>query len=91
MTYDGLIEELLNYFPLLWEKYKDEGDYIEGLSHLCYEIVFVPFIRQTCLDAEEDKMRLICDFMEQMAISEDGMVSEVLAVSVLESLLGEQK
>ena len=91
IKYDNLINELFVRFPMLKNEYEKEGDYIEGLPHLAYSIVFVPFIRQACLVGDEDKIRLICDIMEYMATSEDKKVQEVLAASVLESMLSERE
>ena len=91
MIYNELISKLFIHFPMLKKQYNDEGDYIEGLPHLCYEIVFVPFIRRSCLDNDQDKIHLICDFLEIMANSKDELVSELLAVSVLESILSERE
>ena len=91
IRYDNLINELFVRFPVLKKEYEKEGDYIEGLPHLSYSIVFVPFIRQSCLVGDEDKIRLICDFMEYMASSEDEKVQEVLGASVLESILSERE
>ena len=88
--YDNLINELFNQFPELESAYRREGEYIEGLPHLCYSIVFVPFIKQALHFGEEKNIRLICRFMEIMATSEDEKVQEVLAVSVLENMVGER-
>jgi len=78
---------------MLKEIYEEEGDYIEDLPHLCYPIVFVPFIRQAVLGNDEDTIQKICNFMECMANSdsEDERVSELLVVSVLESILSERE
>ena len=93
MKYDNLINELFVWFPMLKSEYEQEGDYIEGFPHLCYSIVFVPFVIQACLVDDEDKIQSICDFMECMANSdgEDERVSELLVVSVLESILSERE
>jgi hypothetical protein len=90
VTYSELINELFDRFPVLEKQYEKEGDYVAGLPHLCYEIIFVPFIRQACLNNEQEKLYLICEFLEQMANSEDDRISEVLVVSVLESVLSER-
>jgi len=93
MRFEDTIEELFASFPALRSKYEDEGDYINGLSHLCYEIVFVPFIRQAVFDGNENLIASICDYFERMAGSdnEDERVSELLAVSVLEPILSERE
>jgi len=92
MKFENTINELFVRFPMLKEAYEEEGDHIEGLSHLCYAFVFVPFIRQTVLANDEAMIRSICEFMENMALSddEDELVSELLVVSVLENILYER-
>ena len=91
MRYENLINELFIQFPMLKVEYEKEGDYIKGLQHLVFSIIFVPFIKQTCLANDEDKLQSICDFMESMAISEEVLVSELLVVSVLENILDERE
>ena len=91
MTYDNLIHDLLIKFPALESIYIEEGDYIEGLPHLCFEIVFVPYLKRSCLSDKDSEMSEINSFMEEMADSKDEMVQEVLAVSVLESILCERE
>jgi hypothetical protein len=91
MTYDKLIDDLLLEFSLLKDTYIDEGDYIEGLPHLCFEIVFAPYVRQTCVTDNADEISKISSFMENMAISKDEKIQEVLAVSVLEPILADRK
>ena len=71
--------------------YEEEGDYIKDLNHPSYSIVFVPFIKQAILGKNEATLRLISDFMERMASSDDELVPELLAVSVLESMINERE
>ena len=93
MKYTDSISGLFVQFPELKTIYETEGDYIEGLPHLCYSIVFVPFVIQACLIGDDDKIKEICSFMEGMANSDydDERVSELLVVSVLESILSERE
>ena len=91
MKFGNMIDELLLRFPILKNTYESEGDYIENLQHLCYSIVFVPFIEKTVLTNDENMMQLICGFMEDMANSKDEMVLELLAVSILEPMLSERE
>ena len=91
MKFDNMINELFIRFPMLKSVYESEGDYIKDLSHLCYSIVFVPFIRQIVLTKDERAIRKICDFMECMETSEDEKVSELLGASVLENILSERE
>jgi len=93
MKFDNMINELFVRFPMLRNEYESEGDYIKDLQHPCYAIVFVPFIRKVVFANDEDMIQSICNFMECMANSddEDELVSELLAVSVLESILSERE
>ena len=91
MEFNNMINELFIQFPVLSSVYEDEGDHIENLQHLTYGIVFVPFIRQSVCVNDQNAIRRICDFMECMAGSDDSLVSELLAVSVLESMLSERE
>jgi len=86
-----MINELLLRFPILKSVYEDEGDYIKDIKHLSYSIVFVPYIRQVVLSNDENMIRSVCNFMECMANADDKLVSELLAVSVLESILCERE
>ena len=90
MKYENTISELFFQFPILKDVYENEGDYIKDLPHLCYEIVFAPFIRQSVLKNDKCMTRAICNYMECMASSNDNQVTELLAVSVLESLVSER-
>jgi hypothetical protein len=90
MEFDNVINELFIQFPRLKSAYEEEGDYIRNLPHLCFSIVFVPFVRQA-VSANQSMVGQICDFMECMATSEDQKVSELLGVSVLESILSERE
>lgn len=90
MTYTNIIEELFAKFPLLEQRYFDEGDYIWGLPYLCYALVFVPYIREVVEENDIEVITHICDFLEEMAISEDDQVSNLMAVGVLEDILSER-
>ena len=90
MIYTTVIESLFKRFPFLEQKYLEEGDYIFGLAHLCFPIVFVPYIREAVEHNDIEAIVRVCDFLEDMATSEDDQVSELLVVSVLETILSER-
>jgi len=90
MTYYDMIELLFEWFPSLREKYIEEGDYIFEAPTLCYSFVFVPFIVKSCEDNDEDKLKRIGLFLEEMANCGDEMVEDLLVVGVLESVLPER-
>jgi len=93
MKYYNIINELFSKFPMLKSVCESEEDYdcIENLPHLVYPIVFVPFIIQTVLENDENMIKSICEFLECMETSDDKKMPELLAVSVLETMLGERK
>ena len=90
MNYSELIKKLFTHFPMLEKRYESEGDSIKGIPHLCYEAVFVPFIKESCLANDTDKMLFICDFLELMATSEEVLVSELLTGSILDVILSDR-
>ena len=91
MTYDNLINLLFEKFPNLKQDYINEGEYIEGLPHLCYPIVFVPYIKEIITNNDLDNLLKICEFLEEMSICTEERVREVLIASILESILSERR
>jgi hypothetical protein len=90
MVYATIIEALFARFPFLEQRYLEEGSYIFGLAHLCYSFIFVPYIREVIENKDILVIECVCDFLEDMAICEDELVSELLVVSVLETILSER-
>jgi len=90
MMYTNIIETLFTRFPFLEQKYLEEGDYIFGLAHLCFPIVFVPYIEEIVKNNDIEAIICVCEFLEDMAVCADEMVSELLVVSVLENILSER-
>lgn len=90
MRYENIIEILLSRFPETSVVYNEEKDYIEGLPHLVFEIVFVPYFKEV-MESENQKAKIkTTEFLEEMITCEDEKVQEVVVVSVLESLLSER-
>lgn len=90
MIFANIIETLFTRFPFLEQKYIEEGDYISGLAHPSFSIVFVPYIRQVVENNDIDAIIQVCEFLEDMAICTDELVIEILAVSVLENIVSER-
>ena len=90
MTYTNIIATLFTRFPFLEQKYIEEGDYIFGLAHLSFSIVFVPYIKEVVESNDIEAIVQVCKFLEDMAICTDELVSELLVVSVLENILSER-
>jgi hypothetical protein len=90
VLYENLIEVLLTVVPELKKKYEDEIDYIENLPHLVFEIVFVPYFKETMENAEKQTQEIAIGLLEEMIACDDEKVQEVAVVSVLEPLLAER-
>jgi hypothetical protein len=90
LTYDNLTQDLLTMFPALENIYLEECEYVYDIQHLVFEIIFVPYIIQSCECFDDEEIEKICSFMEDMEVCEDENVENVLAVSVLEPLLNER-
>ena len=89
MAYDDLISRLLNDIPQIRPMIEEEMEWLEeNLPHVLFGIVVTPFIIKGLRGNKE--VTNILKFLEQMAISDDEKVQEVLVVSVLESLIVER-
>ena len=89
MEYKDVVDALLTEFPTLRERYEEEQDYSQGLPHLVYEIVFVPYLKEGKDDTE--LISKAAEFMERLLTHEDERIQEVVVVSVLEPLLPERE
>ena len=90
MIYTNIIDTVLTRFPIVKQKYIDEGDHIWGLPYLCFSFVFVPYIREVVENNDIEEITQICDFLEEMALCEDGEVRNLLGVGVFEDILSER-
>lgn len=91
LRFDDLIKTVLREFPELETKYETEKDYLEGLPNLFFENILVPYIKITVAsENKEDTLKKIFVLLENMLISEDEKVQEVVVVSVLEALISER-
>lgn len=80
---------LINKFPNLIENYQDEVEWQEGDetgSHTVYGDVFTPYIVK-CIENEKDtELIAIFEYLELVLVKQDEYASEVIALSVLESI-----
>ena len=90
MTYTNILTTFFARFPLLEQKYLEEGDHIFGLPYLVFAFVFVPYIREMVEKNDVEAIIHVCDFLEEMAICEDDQVCNLMAVGVLEDILSER-
>ena len=86
MEYNDLVKSLLNTFPELMDEYEIQ-DHIQELPHCVFSMILVPQIEEWLRNKEILKLEHLGVLLEQMAISKDVKVREVVNVSVLEPLV----
>jgi len=82
LDYCTIIDEVLRRFPNVET---DVKPYCLDLPHVVFESGFVPIIKE-CLKNDLPSKQSIFIFLEEMALSDDKDVRDLLLVSVLESL-----
>lgn len=92
---DNLVENLLGLFPELRFKFEEEArNYEEDYSkylHLVFGDIFNPYLIRVLKEDEiSNEMKKAFIFLEDMALSKDEAVINVLVVTVLE-YLGDDK
>lgn len=90
MRYENIIDVLLSRFPEISRRYNEEKDYVEGLPHLVFEIVFVPYFREVIQSGDQNTKLQVVELLEEMISCADEKVQEIVVVSVLEPLLSER-
>lgn len=88
MEYSNLVQKMLRAIPEVNPMYEKELDWWEEiLPHIIFGDVLNPYIITLLREGNADQtLEKAFDFLEQMAISSDERVQEVLAVTVLEQL-----
>ncbi|GMX64011.1 hypothetical protein ACJ7K1_07865 [Paenibacillus elgii] len=86
MDYEELINYLLVQFPSLKEEYI-ENDHIHGLPHCVYETILVPEIEVWCKTKNDHNLVKLGNFLEELLLSDDTKIKEVVNVSVLEPIV----
>ena len=90
ITISNLVDHLINKIPNIVPYIKSEGDYIEGLPHMIFSIVFVQYlIRSYHEPLMRDEFLKCVSFMNEM-INGDEDVKEILSVSIIEEILQER-
>lgn len=90
MKYENIIETLLANFPALKTAYEVESDYLAGLPHLFFEIIFIPYFKELTASDGQEQTKAV-GFLEQMLCSADERVQELAQVSGLEALVPERE
>ena len=84
------ILKLIEYFPEIKDVYFEETSWQDGDktgSHVVYADIFVPFIKSQILDGKEYAIAGVFHYIEKLLELNDEYANEVIALSVLESLL----
>ena len=79
--------KLLKQFPELEKKFHEEADWQDGLdtgSIVIFEDVFKPYIYQCFDNHNEDKLKMIFQFIEDLIRSDDPYEQNVVGVALIE-------
>ena len=90
MTSKELNLKLIESFPEIKDVYFEETSWQDGDetgSHVVYADIFVPFIKAQISDRQEQTVASVFHYIEKLLELNDEYASEVIALSVLESLL----
>jgi len=87
MEYSNINEMLITRFPELKDEYEADREYYHDIPHVAYGDLFVPYIKKACRELDMSKIERISLFLEEMELSEDDCVNNLVGVSVIESLL----
>ena len=81
--------KLVEVFPEIKDSFVRETSWQDGNetgSHIVYADVFVPFIKKQISNKDQQLLVRIFTYVEELLLSNDEYTSEVIALSVLESL-----
>lgn len=92
MDYTNLVKSMLKELPELKPAYDEEMEWLEEeLPHVLFSWVFNPYLINLLTENKRaDQIVTVFNFLEQMAVSPDEKVQEVLVVTVIESLVLER-
>lgn len=94
MTSKELNLKLIESFPEIREAYIEETAWQDGDetgSHIVYEDVFVPFLKEQLIDEKEQTLNDAFTYIEKLIELNDEYANEVVALSVIESLLFDEE
>ena len=90
MTSKELNLKLIESFPEIKNTYLEETSWQDGDetgSHVVYEDIFMPFLKKQIIDNNEKMLVILFDYIEGLLELNDEYADEVVALSVIESLL----
>ncbi len=88
--YKEAINILINNFSELRKVYEENIDDYEDLPYVFYESVFMKFILDKANYCDEDKLKTIFIFIEDMLANGDEETKNLIGVSIVESLYFEK-
>ncbi len=88
--YNETIKILINKFPELEKIYVENIDDYEGLPYVFYESVFVKYILDKVNSNDDDVLKEIFSFVEDMFVNGDDETKNLIGVAVVESLYHEE-
>ena len=94
MTSSELNLKLTTSFPEIQDVYLEETSWQDGDetgSHVVYADVFVPFIKGQIQESNQPLLLRTFDYIEALLGLDDAYANEVIALSVLESLLFDEE
>jgi hypothetical protein len=89
MTYESAIPELFTRFPYLQGLYKSKLAYLadeEPLPYVIFGDILVPSIEAAMDSGDTSVLSAICEYLEDMAVSEDPALENLLGVEIGEWL-----
>ena len=90
MTSKELNLKLIESFPEIKDVYFEETSWQDGDetgSHVVYADIFVPFLKEQIITRNEQLLFETFEYIENLLELDDDYVNEVIALSVLESLI----
>ena len=85
LNYSNYIAVLQSKFPELdWSS--DTTKEMLDLPYILLGYIFIPFIKESLLKNVRSNIKRIFDFLEEMAMSDDEEVRNILQVGILEAL-----
>ncbi len=88
--YKEAINILISNFSELQKVYEDNLDDYEDLPYVFYESVFVKFILDKVNHCDEDKLKAVFLFVEDMIANGDEETKNLIGVAIIESLYYEK-
>jgi hypothetical protein len=88
--YKEAINILRSRFPELRKVYEENLDYYDELPYVFYESVFAKFILDKANRKDDDKLKAIFIFVEDMLVNGDEETKNLIGVAIVESLYYEE-